>query len=986
MSDAHTYIAPCSGEDEREVCYRPKKIIAVGLIEHMGDIVACEPVARHVRLKNPHAYIVWCVRSEYRELIDSHPSIDETYVVSCVTEWILLRESLIFDEIVDLHINHRYCPACKTPLEKTHGNLHVKDLTYYSYGSLLASFSLGAGLPALNDAPKVYVSDDVRHAVDSLNLPSRFIAVHAQSKERCRDWKKEQWDALSRKIADSIGLPLLEIGFTAVLNSAVNFCGRLSILETAEVIRRAELFVGIDSGPAHLANAVGTFGIILLGTYKVYKHYMPYSGEYADGTNAELLYAEGNVSAISVDDVFKAIERNIGAAVKDKAARVHLDSVLNHAPAQHTVDGKKARAIAFYLPQFHPIPENDAQWGKGFTEWTNAGMAAPLFPGHYQPHVPADLGYYDLRMPQARKAQAELARAHGIEGFCYWHYWFGNGKRLLELPFSEVLTSGEPDFPFCLAWANEPWTRQWNGTDTNVFQAQEYPGPEDDAAHFQLLLSAFRDRRYMTVDGKPVFCIYRPAHMPDVAGTIAAWRRMAKANGLNGLYLIAFKTVFEKEHIDWKTRGFDGELYHMPFFNDVFNRGEERRTSARDRMRKIPSQLVPAGLPGRVFDYTDAAASMKQRTDRSIKCEDEYATVVCGWDNSPRFGDRATILRNSSPEAYERWLNLEVERVAGRSPEKRLIFINAWNEWAEGMHLEPDQRFGTAFLEGTRRAVEGRALPLPKSSRENILSGAADVCRDDTTALLDDCWRLTKQGQYAVVEARMRPLLLHTIHNFAEQFHLYSYQQHQQGTAQAETTRLAQKAKTLLSRALSLKAELAIHHGTMVTAHQVLLMALNLDNDAVFISANNLLALGEKGFRDTSMTVAGTMLAQNPDDGELRHALAHLSGNAAAIGHAAPHETAASVAEALDIEKDIEEAERLIDAGETGKARTILTRLLTSHPAHIGALNDLAVLEIIDKNWQDAALSIRKVIVLDPSNEVALQNLSYLDRVISNSN
>ena len=203
-----------------------------------------------------------------------------------------------------------------------------------------------------------------------------------------------------------------------------------------------------------------------------------------------------------------------------------------------------ARLIAIYLPQYYPIPENDETWGKGFTEWTNVGKAKPLFKGHYQPRVPADLGYYDLRVPETREAQAQMAQSYGIEGFMYWHYWFGNGKRLLERPFNEVLESGKPDFPFCLGWANHSWTtKTW--TATGQFQAnkmiaeQLYPGDEDFVNHFYYCLKAFKDHRYINVDGKPFFLIYAPQNIPNVEHFISLWNNLAQQNGLPGIHFVA---------------------------------------------------------------------------------------------------------------------------------------------------------------------------------------------------------------------------------------------------------------------------------------------------------------------------------------------------------------------------------------------------------------------------------------------------------------
>ena len=218
----------------------------------------------------------------------------------------------------------------------------------------------------------------------------------------------------------------------------------------------------------------------------------------------------------------------------------------------------KARVIAFYLPQFHPIPENDKWWMKGFTEWTNVGKARPLFPGHYQPKVPADLGYYDLRVPETRKAQADMAKEYGIEGFCYWHYWFGNGKRLLERPFNEVLASGEPDFPFCLAWANESWRGFFHGVKTKeTLITQLYPGKDDYIAHFNEVLPAFKDHRYITVEGKPIFVIYQPFDHPEMKDFIELWRTLAKQNGLKGIHFVGHTYNLAKDRAELMRMGFD---------------------------------------------------------------------------------------------------------------------------------------------------------------------------------------------------------------------------------------------------------------------------------------------------------------------------------------------------------------------------------------------------------------------------------------------
>ncbi|MGB9589137.1 MAG: glycoside hydrolase family 99-like domain-containing protein, partial [Armatimonadota bacterium] len=301
------------------------------------------------------------------------------------------------------------------------------------------------------------------------------------------------------------------------------------------------------------------------------------------------------------------------------------------------------------------------------------------------------MGYYNLLDPQVQIAQAELAKAYGIEGFCYWHYWF-NGRRLLERPLEQVLESGRPEFPFCLAWANESWTRAWDGRSDEVLLEQEYGGEEDDKAHFQYLVRAFMDRRYIRINGKPLFLIYRPADLPNPEHTASLWKKLARKSGLEGLYLVAIRTSFDSTPENhWLNYGFDAELYFHPDFKaiwDQFGAGKLTGTELD----------VSGGEPGLVVAYQDAWHVM---ANSGHGC---YRTVVPCWDNSPRKRS-PFILAESSPEEYQKWLNIEVERVLHRSPDQRIVFINAWNEWGEGNHLEPDTRFGRGYLEATRRAV-----------------------------------------------------------------------------------------------------------------------------------------------------------------------------------------------------------------------------------------------------------------------------------------
>ncbi len=367
------------------------------------------------------------------------------------------------------------------------------------------------------------------------------------------------------------------------------------------------------------------------------------------------------------------------------------------------------RLIAFYLPQFHPIPENEAWWGKGFTEWTNVAAAKPLFPGHDQPRLPADLGFYDLRLPEVRLAQAALAREYGIYGFCYYHYWF-NGKLLLERPFNEVLASGEPDFPFCLCWANENWTQAWDGLDQHVLIEQKY-GPEDDRRHMRWLANAFQDKRYIRIDGKPLFLVYRISKIPNPLRTASNWREEAQKLGIGEIYLATVESLRD-DRVDPIRIGFDAAVEFQP---DWLNLG--------DPLRQI-------GEGNLVYDYGSLVERMLQKNQPSYK---RFPCVTPTWDNTPRRTKNAFLFKDSTPELYQKWLQSTIENYAPPSSEENLIFINAWNEWAEGAYLEPCQKWGRAYLEATRRALDDSQVhlqqPTPIVSGKSIASAArVSVC------------------------------------------------------------------------------------------------------------------------------------------------------------------------------------------------------------------------------------------------------------------
>lgn len=357
----------------------------------------------------------------------------------------------------------------------------------------------------------------------------------------------------------------------------------------------------------------------------------------------------------------------------------------------------KKRVIAINLPQFHPFKENDEWWGKGFTEWTNVTKAKPRFRGHYQPHLPSDTGFYDLRLPEARQMQAEMARDAGIYGFCYYHYWF-NGKRLMNRPIDEILSSGNPDFPFMLCWANENWARNWAGGFKDVLIAQNY-SDDDDIEHMRWLCSkVFSDKRYIRIDNKPVFAIYRPTFFPDMNKTIETWRMVAKNEFNMDIYLIRVESCFDQgpDSHGWN---FDCSMDFQPLLMGNFDRWYKNLGS------KIAKKLFPSKQSkfNRIYNYKKYVEYNLKHPMKNYKC---FPCISPGWDNSPRRvknGFMAFI--GSTPALFKNWLCDTLKRFTPFSEEENFIFINAWNEWAEGNHLEPDQKWGRSYLDAVKKAI-----------------------------------------------------------------------------------------------------------------------------------------------------------------------------------------------------------------------------------------------------------------------------------------
>jgi hypothetical protein len=346
--------------------------------------------------------------------------------------------------------------------------------------------------------------------------------------------------------------------------------------------------------------------------------------------------------------------------------------------------------IAFYLPQFHPIPENDEWWGKGFTEWTNVAKAKPLYRGHQQPFLPADLGFYDLRVPEVREKQAELAKKAGITAFAYWHYWFGNGKRLLERPLKEVLATGTPDFPFCLAWANETWSGRWHGLNHKILIEQLYPGRADETAFFYDSLPYFQDSRYLRVNGECIMVVYRPNYISEPVAMLDLWRELGYREGIT----FHFVGIGDPNCINY---GFDAFIHNPRVPMEAQFSGRAEKVYYKIFGERWQKHLKPA-LPDR-FDYKRYVEGQLNSPLEKY----EYPMVLTGWDNTPRSGPRGMVLENESPKDYEVYLRKAVQKVTGL--QYPFIFLKSWNEWAEGNVLEPSQKWGNAYLDATAKVL-----------------------------------------------------------------------------------------------------------------------------------------------------------------------------------------------------------------------------------------------------------------------------------------
>lgn len=373
----------------------------------------------------------------------------------------------------------------------------------------------------------------------------------------------------------------------------------------------------------------------------------------------------------------------------------------------------KINFLAYYLPQYHPIPENDQWWGKGFTEWTNVTKAKPLFEGHYQPILPADLGFYDLRISEVQVQQAELAKEYGIDGFVYYHYWFGNQKMLLEKPAEAMLQNKAIDIPFCFCWANESWKGIWHGINNdNILMEQLYPGEQDIINHFNYLLPFFKDERYIKIDGKPMFHIYKPIDILNTKEYLSVYNRLAIENGFEGIYFVSNFFPFETENI--LEYGLDAQVGLDLFYKVRYKKAMEKSPGGNKLLRKIknkfksklgryipPKKQKPSPM---IYEYNEVVDYLKK--DQYPQGINYFPCIIPNWDNTARAGINALIFKNSNPDDWAKWISFSIDKLINREQKEKFIVIKSWNEWAEGNYLEPCTKFGYKWLEQLKKAKD----------------------------------------------------------------------------------------------------------------------------------------------------------------------------------------------------------------------------------------------------------------------------------------
>lgn len=397
-------------------------------------------------------------------------------------------------------------------------------------------------------------------------------------------------------------------------------------------------------------------------------------------------YAVGMLSRMSRSGRYQLIVDYVNARFSS-ADKVKLRSpyYVPRTLSRFDAESCQIKAIAFYLPQFHSVPENDAWWGLGFTEWTNVTKAQPQFIGHHQPRLPGELGFYDLSIPDVLRKQADLAKLYGISGFCFHYYWF-DGRRLLEKPINNFLNDKSIDIEFCFCWANENWTRRWDGADQEVLMQQKY-SDKGDIEFIDELSSAFSDPRYIKIDGRPVLVVYRVTQLPDAKATAQRWRARVREHGFPDIYLVAARSL---DNVNPKDFGFDAAVEFPP-----------HQAHAPNVARDLP--VINPGFRGGIYRYEDMASKLGSVRANGFRL---FKAVAPSWDNEARKPGRGDIFFGSTPALYSQWLKNAAEITMMNPQNERLLFINAWNEWGEGAHLEPDLHMGYAYLHATASTLE----------------------------------------------------------------------------------------------------------------------------------------------------------------------------------------------------------------------------------------------------------------------------------------
>jgi ADP-heptose:LPS heptosyltransferase len=695
------------------------KKIVIGLVEHMGDIVACEPICRYFKSKYEFCEITWVTQPKYNELIVSNPYIDKVVNVKCLTEWIILSKHYEPDVIIcDLHINYRECECCRIPLIKSTGNVHISIYNWYDFGSLQKSFFLGAGIDIPEVTPQLYIQKINIDHVDKLNLPKDYVVIHRYSNDINRDWSDDKWAILIAEILRISKYYVVEVGtpkegFLKITGDRyIDLLGATSMLDMAEVIARSKLFIGIDSGPAHYANALKVPSVILIGTLGNYKTHMPYSGYMASDVKCVRIVRNlsGPSRDINIDDVFDAISHVLTVPIsRDYDTTIDDYSAIKLLPDKKQGLKTETRVLAFYLPQFYPLQENDAAWGDDFVEWTTIIHSKPVFEGHKQPFEPGELGYYDLRCADVIKGQCDLAKEYGVNGFCFYYYC-KPGKRYSYKPLERFLEN-DIDFPFCLILTKHNWTKCWDIGNSEIIYEQ-FNDNFTDEYFIKNVVRYFNDPRYIKIDGKPLLIVSMPQVLNNIKHITESWRSKIKNYGYKDLYLLMID--------DW-----DGNSYNPSDYG--FDGTYEMPTNSFSGMTDITNKhnIIIPDFTGKIVDYEELADAYISRPNTIHK---RFKTVMAPWDNTPRYNDRATVTIAKNNDAYKHWLTnaiIQTDRIF--EGDERIIFIHSWNQWAEGTNIEPDRLNGRERLQATKAAIDNAKRICRVNSDGQISAAGIDL-------------------------------------------------------------------------------------------------------------------------------------------------------------------------------------------------------------------------------------------------------------------